>query len=544
MACNIANRKFIFITGGVVSSLGKGVTGASLGVLLKSMGYKVTMMKLDPYLNIDPGTLSPYQHGEVFVTDNGSETDLDLGHYERFIDEKLSKNNSVTTGQIYSKILDKERKGEYDGGTVQVLPHVTDAIKESIWKVAEGEDAQITIVEIGGTVGDMEGLPFIEAIRQMRGDAGSDNTLYVHVTLVPYIKAAGELKTKPTQHSVRELSGMGVRPDILMCRSDRPLGEGIKRKIAFMCNLKQECVIENTDVETIYQLPLLLKEQEADKLVCRLLNIEPKESDMGEWSRMVQRMLHPSRKAKIALVGKYVSLRDAYLSVSEALKHAGAFHDAKVEIEWVDSENLTGENLNEAIGDADGILVPGGFGIRGTEGKILAIQYAREHQIPFLGICLGLQMAVVEYSRNVLGMEDANSTEFDPDTHYPVIDLMPDQHGVQRGGTMRMGRYACETFEGTKAREIYGQPLIYERHRHRYELNPALRDQIFTKDLMVGGINPERNLVEMVELKGHPWFVAVQFHPEFTSRTMRPNPLFRDFVGAALQHHESGGQGK
>jgi CTP synthase len=542
VACNLANRKFIFITGGVVSSLGKGVAGASLGVLLKGMGRKVTMMKLDPYLNIDPGTLSPYQHGEVFVTDNGSETDLDLGHYERFIDERLSHNNSVTTGQIYSRILDRERKGEYDGGTVQVLPHVTDAIKESIWKVADGEDAEITIVEIGGTVGDMEGLPFIEAIRQMRGDAGASNTLYVHVTLVPYIKAAGELKTKPTQHSVRDLSGMGVRPDILMCRSDRPLGESIKQKIAFMCNLKQECVIENIDVETIYQLPLLLKEQKVDKLVCRLLDMQQRESDIHEWSKLVVKMLNPCRKTTIALVGKYTSLRDAYLSVNEAFIHAGAFHDAKVEVKWVDSELLSDESLEETLGDVDGILVPGGFGIRGSQGKLRAIRYARERGIPFFGICLGLQMAVVEYARNVLGMEGANSTEFDPDTHYPVIDLMPDQLGVPRGGTMRMGRYACKTLEGTKARSIYGQPLIYERHRHRYELNPALREQLFTGDLIVGGINPERDLVEMVELKGHPWFVAVQFHPEFTSRAMRPNPLFRDFVGAALRHQDNGGQ--
>lgn len=534
-----SGRKFIFITGGVVSGLGKGVAGAALGMLLKNRGYRVTMMKLDPYINVDPGTLSPFQHGEVFVTDNGSETDLDLGHYERFIDETLSQYSSVTTGQIYARILEEERNGLYGGHTLQVVPHVTRAIEQSILRTAEHDNADITIVEIGGTVGDIEGLPFLEAVRQLSIKLGEQNYVFAHVTLIPYLRSSGELKTKPTQHSVRELGSNGINPNLLICRSDRPIGQELHEKIAIMCSLPVDSIIDNPDVDTLYEVPLVFARQKADEQILRRFGLPLNRQDLTQWMDVVERIKHPEQTVRIALVGKYVALHDAYLSVMESLNHAGAHHRARVEIQWVDSETVTDDNAAQILSVAHGILVPGGFGSRGIEGKISAVRYARENGIPFLGLCLGLQMAVIEYARNVLGMQRAHTTEIDPDTPYPVIDIMPDQVGVQLGGTMRMGRYRCDLVPGTRVADAYGQQTIYERHRHRYEFNNDLRDQVFSRDLMIAGINPERNLVEIVELANHPWFAAVQFHPEFLSRPNRPHPLFVGFVGAAIAHQQA-----
>ena len=527
--------KVVFITGGVMSSLGKGVTSASLGMLLKSRGYRVTMMKLDPYLNVDPGTMNPYQHGEVFVTDNGSETDLDLGHYERFIDRSLSGANSVTSGRVYSDLLECERRGDFNGGTVQVIPHVTGSIKDHIRKVAQSGDADITLVEIGGTVGDIESLPFVEAISQFRTEAGIGNTLSIHLTYIPFLNAAGEHKTKPTQHSVRQLCSYGIQPDILVCRCQTPINNEIKNKISYLCNIAPGCVIENCDVRTIYEVPLMLEQEGLCTQALKKLGLEDHPHDLTAWREMVERIVAPKREVTVALVGKYVKLHDAYLSVSESLCHAGAFHDARVNIHWVESDEITRENIDSLLGDCDAILIPGGFGPRGTEGKILAVEYARTHQKPYFGICLGMQMAVIEYARNVLGMTGANSTEMEPSTPYPVIDLMQNQVGITHlGGTQRLGRYACQIAPDTLASKAYEQTLVQERHRHRYEFNAQYADQLFSKDMRPAGINPDSGLVEIVEIRNHPWFVGVQFHPEFLSRPMRPHPLFRDFIGAAL----------
>ncbi len=533
--------KYIFITGGVMSSLGKGVTSASLGMLLKSRGYSVTMMKFDPYLNVDPGTMNPYQHGEVYVTDNGGETDLDLGHYERFIDHSLSKENSVTSGKVYSDLLERERRGDFNGGTVQVVPHVTNSIKKAIRDVGQSDKADFLLIEVGGTVGDIESLPFMEAISQFRTEAGYCNSLCLHLTYIPYIKAVGELKTKPTQHSVRQLCSLGIQPDILICRTEHELGSEIKNKISYLCNVARGCVIENNDVATIYEVPLMLEREGLCTQVLEKLGMQDKPHDLSDWRKMVSHMVAPKREVTVALVGKYIKLHDAYLSVAESLSHAGAYHDARVHIHWVESDEITPENVDELLGCADAVLIPGGFGPRGTEGKILAVHHARVHHKPFLGICLGLQMAVIEYARNVCQMEGANSTEMDPDTSYPVIDLMETQVGVTHlGGTQRLGQYTCKLEENTKSMDAYGTPVIHERHRHRYEFNAFYADRLFDGDLKKAGTNPETGLVEIIELTEHPWFVGVQFHPEFLSRPMRPHPLFRDFIGASLLHHEGG----
>ena len=527
--------KFIFVTGGVVSSLGKGITAASLGRLLKSRGISVTIAKLDPYLNVDPGTMSPFQHGEVFVTKDGAETDLDLGHYERFIDEELTHLNSVTTGKIYWSILNKERRGDYLGATVQVIPHVTNEIKCRIHEVAEESQADVVIVEIGGTVGDIESLPYLEAIRQMKSDVGRDNCLYIHVTLVPYIKSAEELKTKPTQHSVKELRSIGIQPDVIVCRSDRPLGHKIREKIALFCDIDKDAVIPNLDAETIYDVPLIFAEEGLDEIVIKKLQLNCSDHDLIEWRQMVEKIKTPKHAVRIAIVGKYVALPDAYLSVAEALKHGGIANDTHVEIKWIDSEKLEEDGfINEALADVDGILVPGGFGHRGVEGKILAAKYAREHKLPYLGICLGMQTAIIEYSRNVLGFAGANSSEFDTNTPYPVIDLLPDQDPAKLGGTMRLGNYPLEVVPGTKLAEIYNNQNVLERHRHRYEVNPNFVEQLKAAGLVVSGVWKEGHLVEAIELKDHPWFVATQYHPEFKSRPTSPHPLFASFIAAAL----------
>lgn len=530
--------KFIFVTGGVVSSLGKGITAASLGRLLKSRGVKVSVLKLDPYINVDPGTMSPYQHGEVFVTDDGAETDLDLGHYERFIDENLTKNNNVTTGKIYWSVISKERKGDYLGGTVQVIPHITNEIKDRIFRVARETQADVVLVEVGGTVGDIESLPFLEAIRQIKTDVGVRDVMYIHVTLVPYIGASTELKTKPTQHSVKELRGIGIQPDVIVCRSERPLSDELKGKIALFCDIKKEAVIPNMDVATIYEVPLVMEEAGLDQIVCDRLGIECGERDLKDWRDFVARMKSPKHRVTIAIVGKYVALPDAYLSVAEALRHAGVAHQTGVTIKWVDSEKLEqGESVEKVFADVDGILVPGGFGNRGIEGKIKAIQYAREQGRPYLGICLGMQCAVIEFARHVCGMEKANSFEFDPDSPYHVIDLLPEQKEVEEmGGTMRLGLDPVRLFPGSKAYELYGQELIYERHRHRYEVNNQYLNRLREGGLKISGILPDRNLVEVIELPDHPWFVAAQYHPEFKSRPHRPQALFTGFIGAALKH--------
>ena len=534
------STKYIFITGGVVSSLGKGITAASLGRLLKSRGLSVAIQKLDPYINVDPGTMSPFQHGEVFVTADGAETDLDLGHYERFIDEDLTQLSNVTAGKIYWSIITKERRGDFLGRTVQVIPHVTNEIKERILQVAKERRVDVVIVEVGGTVGDIESLPFLEAIRQLKGELGREHCLYVHVTLVPYIKASRELKTKPTQHSVKELRSLGIQPDIIVCRSEQPLPEEVRTKIALFCDIDPRAVIPNQDVETIYEVPLLLEEAGLDQIVMEKLNLPAGERDLAEWRAMVERMRHPRHEVEIAVVGKYVAAPDAYLSVVEALTHGGAAHDTRVKIRWVPSEDLEHQPADRVLDGVDGILVPGGFGSRGVEGMVVAARYARERKIPYFGICLGMQVAVIEIARNVCGLEGANSSEFDPDTPHPVVDLMPDQADVDNlGGTMRLGLYPCVLEEGSLSRELYGEAVVYERHRHRFELNNAYRSVLADAGLRFVGASPDGRLVEMVELPDHPWFIGCQFHPEWRSRPNRPHPLYRGFVGAALAFREA-----
>jgi len=533
--------KYIFVTGGVVSSLGKGITAASLGRLLKSRGYKVTVQKFDPYINIDPGTMSPYQHGEVFVTDDGAETDLDLGHYERFIDINLSKSSNVTTGKIYQSVITKERRGDYLGGTVQVIPHITNEIKSRVFRVGNNENADFVITEIGGTVGDIESLPFLEAIRQVKKDVGKNDVLYIHVTLVPYIGAAGELKTKPTQHSVKELRSIGITPDILVCRSEHPMSEDMIAKLAMFCDVDKEAVIQNLTAKSIYEVPQLLEEQHMDDIVLQKLDMPLKPKDMSGWHDMVDRILkHYDRKVTIAVTGKYVELQDAYISITESLKHAAVHNETEIDIRWVNAEHIEapGTDLDKVFEGVDGILVPGGFGDRGIEGKISAVRYAREHKIPFFGICLGMQCAVIEFARNVCGIKDANSSEFRANVP-AVIDLMPDQVDVEdKGGTMRLGLYPCKVYPGTLTEKAYGQPLVYERHRHRYEFNNEYREQMTGCGLVLGGISPDDRLVEIVELpeSEHPWFLGCQFHPEFKSRPTKAHPLFRDFIAAALEY--------
>lgn len=538
------NTKYIFVTGGVVSSLGKGITAASLGRLLKSRGYRVTIQKFDPYINIDPGTMSPYQHGEVFVTDDGAETDLDLGHYERFIDINLSKNSNTTTGKIYQSVINKERRGDYLGGTVQVIPHITNEIKERVFRVGQQDNADFVITEIGGTVGDIESLPFLEAIRQVKKDVGKNDVLYIHVTLVPYISAAGELKTKPTQHSVKELRSIGISPDIIVCRSEKPISKEMREKMAMFCDVDPDAVIQNLTARSIYEVPMLMEEQGLDTIVLRKLEMEDKPKDMQGWHDMVARILKKyDKKVTIAVVGKYVALQDAYISITESLRHAAVANEAELDIHWVNAEEIEADDTDMAkiMAGVDGILVPGGFGNRGIEGKIKAIQYAREHKIPFFGICLGMQCAVIEFARHVCGMADANSSEFNPNSTHPVIDLMPEQLDVEDlGGTMRLGLYPCKVYPDTLTSKAYNAELIYERHRHRYEFNNAFREEIVGKGLVLGGTLPNGRLVEIVELpeSEHPWFLGAQFHPEFKSRPTNPHPLFREFVGAAVKHHK------
>lgn len=529
--------KYIFVTGGVVSSLGKGITAASLGRLLKNRGINVTIQKFDPYINVDPGTMSPYQHGEVFVTDDGAETDLDLGHYERFIDINLNKYSNVTTGKVYSSVLRKERRGDYLGGTVQVIPHITNEIKDRLFRAGKETNADVVITEIGGTVGDIESLPFLEAIRQVKSDVGSHNVMYIHCTLVPYIKAAGEMKTKPTQHSVKELRSLGIQPNLIVPRTEIPLTQDQKDKIALFCDIDKRAVIECVDADHLLSIPLALQAQGMDQIVCEHLQLDCKEADMTEWTALLEKVRNLSKKTKIGLVGKYVELQDAYLSVVEALKHAGYAFDSDIEIKWINSENVNAENVNELLDEVDGVLVPGGFGDRGIEGKIEAIRYAREQKKPFLGICLGMQLASIEFARNVLGLKDAHSSEIKPDTEHPIIDLLPEQKDIEDlGGTLRLGLYPCKLKEGTQAYEAYQEAVVYERHRHRYEFNNEYRPAMEEAGFVFSGTSPDGRLVEVVELKDHPWFVASQFHPEFVSRPNRPQPLFREFIQASLKN--------
>lgn len=529
--------KYIFVTGGVVSSLGKGITAASLGQLLKARGYKIAIQKFDPYINVDPGTMSPYQHGEVFVTDDGAETDLDLGHYERFIDINLSKNSNITTGKIYWSVLTKERRGDYLGATIQVIPHVTNEIKDRLTRSAKESGADVIITEIGGTVGDIESLPFLEAIRQMKYDVGAENVMYIHLTLLPYLSKAGEIKTKPTQHSVKELREIGIQPDLIVCRTEREISQEMKDKIALFCSVKAENVIQNLDADTLYSVPLTLEEEGLSEKVCNFFGLPAGEPDLTQWQAVVETEKRLRTSVTIGLVGKYVELKDAYLSVAEALKHGGIANEVAVDIKWIHSEDLESGSVQEALEGCDGIIVPGGFGYRGVEGKIAAVSYARTHGIPFFGICLGLQMAVVEFARRVAGLPEAHSAELNGLTPDPVIDLMPDQKDVEdKGGTMRLGLYPCKLTEGTKAYAAYGEALIYERHRHRYEFNNAYRERITGAGLVLSGVSPDERLVEIVELPDHPWFVAVQFHPEFKSRPTKAHPLFRDFISAAKAH--------
>lgn len=533
--------KYIFITGGVVSGLGKGITAASLGRLLKSRGLKVTAQKLDPYLNVDPGTMNPVQHGEVFVTDDGAETDLDLGHYERFIDESLSQNSNLTSGRVYWKVISDERKGVYGGQTIQIIPHVTNEIKRYINRNAD-TGADVCLVEIGGTVGDIESQPFLEAIRQFAVEAGRENCLFIHVTLVPYLAASDELKSKPTQHSVKEMLSIGISPDIIVCRTEHPLTDDIKNKIALFCNVDKECVIENNNCDILYAVPIMLKEQHMDDVVIKKLGIECGEPNLEDWENMLYALRNPKQTVKIAMVGKYVELHDSYISVNEALKHGGIETRSAVDIDWIDSETLEGDdvNLDDVLGDVDGILVPGGFGSRGIEGKINACQYARTHGIPYLGICLGMQIAIIEFARHVLGMNGANSAEINPDTPFPVIDILPEQKEVtDMGGTMRLGQYPCTLNPESKSYELYGASMIYERHRHRYEVNNDYRNDLLSGGMIFAGTSPDNHIVEMVEIPNHPWFAACQFHPEFKSRPNKPHPLFRGFVTAAAKHKNS-----
>ncbi|WP_335871447.1 CTP synthase [Bacillus sp. 2205SS5-2] len=531
--------KYIFVTGGVVSSLGKGITAASLGRLLKNRGLKVTIQKFDPYINVDPGTMSPYQHGEVFVTDDGAETDLDLGHYERFVDINLTKYSSVTTGKIYSTVLKKERRGDYLGGTVQVIPHITNEIKERVYRAGRETNADVVITEIGGTVGDIESLPFLEAIRQIKSDVGREGVMYVHCTLVPYIRAAGEMKTKPTQHSVKELRSLGIQPNVIVLRTEMPISQDMKDKIALFCDIDTNAVIEAGDADTLYAVPLALQAQHLDQIACDHLQLQTNEPDMTEWKELVDKVRNLSSKTTIALIGKYVELQDAYISVVEALKHAGYNFDTDVQVKWLNSELMTADNVEEKLAGVDGVLIPGGFGDRGVEGKIIATQYAREHKIPFLGICLGMQLASVEYARNVLGLDGAHSAELNPETPHPVIDLLPEQKDIEDlGGTLRLGLYPCKLTRGSKAQEAYGEEVIYERHRHRFEFNNYYREKMEKAGFIFSGTSPDGRLVEIIELADHPWFVASQFHPEFTSRPTRPQPLFRDFVNASMRKNK------
>ena len=527
--------KYVFVTGGVVSGLGKGICAASLGRLLKQRGLRVKNQKFDPYLNVDPGTMSPYQHGEVFVTDDGAETDLDLGHYERFVDESLSGASSVSAGKIYWNVLNRERQGAYLGGTVQIIPHVTDEIKRCIYQM-ESEDIDVLISEIGGTVGDIESQPFLEAIRQVAVEKGRQNVLYIHVPLIVQIPGSGELKSKPTQHSVKELLSVGIQPDILVCRTDAEISEDVRHKIALFCNVEPDCVIQNLTAQTLYEAPLLLEREGLADCVCRKLGLGNVQPDLTEWTEMVRRIKAAKRHVRIALVGKYIQLHDAYLSVSESLFHAAAANDAVCDIKWVDSEELTQENINDVLGDCEGILVPGGFGDRGIEGMILAARYAREKDVPYLGICLGMQIAVIEFARNVVGWADATSAEFTSSSLHRVIDLMPEQQGITaKGGTMRLGQYPCALDKESKAYELYGEETVYERHRHRYELNNDFREELCEKGLRLAGLSPDGRLVEVVENPANRWFVAAQFHPEFKSRPNKPQPLFYGFVKAALE---------
>ncbi len=533
--------KYVFVTGGVVSGLGKGITAASLGRLLKARGYSVTMQKFDPYINIDPGTMNPIQHGEVFVTDDGTETDLDLGHYERFIDESLDKNSNVTTGKIYWSVLQKERHGDYGGGTVQVIPHITNEIKSRFYRGKTPDEERIAIIEVGGTAGDIESQPFLEAIRQFQHDVGHENAILIHVTLIPYLKASGELKTKPTQASVKELQGMGLWPDILVCRSEYPLSQDIKDKIALFCNVPESRVLQNLDVEYLYEAPLAMEKENLAKVVCECLKLPCPQPDLTDWESMVDALRHPEQDVEIAMVGKYVQLHDAYLSVVEALKHGGIQSRASVHIRWVDSEEITDtDTCAQLLKGVNGILVPGGFGTRGTEGKILAVRYARENKIPFLGICLGMQMAIVEFARHVLGYHDANSIELDPNTMHPVIALMPEQDGIEDiGGTLRLGAYPCILADGTKARELYGTKEISERHRHRYEVNNDYREKLQEAGMTLAGLSPDGRIVEMIELKEHPFFIGTQGHPEFKSRPNHAHPLFGGFIAAAAAYKKN-----
>ncbi len=526
--------KYVFVTGGVVSGLGKGITAASLGRLLKARGYHVTMQKFDPYINVDPGTMNPIQHGEVFVTDDGTETDLDLGHYERFIDENLNFNSNVTTGKIYWSVLNKERHGDYGGGTVQVIPHVTNEIKDRINKEGHSEKDTISIIEIGGTVGDIESQPFLEAFRQFQAEVGRENVIMIQVTLIPYLKASGEMKTKPTQMSVKALQSMGIWPDILVCRSDYPVDDQMKKKIALFCNVKPEHVLQNLDAKSLYEVPLMMEEERLAHAVCDCLHIPCPEPDLTQWKQMVDDFHNPKHNVTIALVGKYVELHDAYLSVVEALKHGGIANKAEVDIKWVDSEKITKENVAEMLDDADGIIVPGGFGKRGTEGMVITAEYARTTRKPYLGICLGMQIAIIEFARNVCGL-DAASSEFAPDSPHPVICLLPGQDEIEnRGGTLRLGSYPCRLQPNTLARELYGKEDITERHRHRYEVNNEYRDMLTGNGMTLSGLSPDGYIVEMIEIKDHPYFVATQAHPEFKSRPDAPHPLFRGLIEASL----------
>ncbi len=529
------SAKYIFVTGGVVSGLGKGITAASLGRLLKQRGYKVTIQKFDPYINVDPGTMSPYQHGEVFVTDDGAETDLDLGHYERFVDENLTVNSNVTTGRVYRNVIEKERRGDYLGATVQVIPHITNEIKNKVYSAAKDANADVVITEIGGTVGDIESTPFLEAIRQVGTEQGRNNVAYIHVTLVPYIAGSEELKSKPTQHSTKELLSIGIQPDIIVCRSEMPIPEDMQAKIALFCNIRKDDVIQNLTAPSLYEVPLWLEKEGLAESVCDHLGLEKRTPDLAEWTEMVKRAENADKKVVIGLVGKYVELHDAYLSVAEALRHGGIVNDAAVDIRWIDSEEITPENVGSKLKECEGIIVPGGFGKRGIEGMIEAIRYARENRVPFFGICLGMQMAVTEFARNAAGITDANSAEFS-DTPDPVIHIMEDQKNVsEKGGTMRLGLYPCKLAPDSKCREIYGEELIYERHRHRYEFNNAYRSILARGGMKMSGLSPDERLVEIVELPDHPWFVGVQFHPEFKSRPNKPHKLFADFIKASMK---------
>lgn len=529
--------KYIIITGGVVSSIGKGITSASMGRILRSYGLKVAAIKIDPYLNWDSGTLNPYQHGEVFVTNDGMETDLDLGHYERFLDVELPGLSNITTGKVYKSVISKEREGKFLGACVQVIPHITNEIKEMIRLISDNGDYDVVLIELGGTVGDIESQPFLESIRQFQHEVGHENAILIHVTLIPYLKASGEMKTKPTQASVKELQGMGIRPDILVCRTEHPLEAGIKDKIALFCNVPKSHVLQNLDVEILYDAPLAMEEEHLAQVACECLHLDCPEPDLDEWRAMCKAWKNPTKKVTVALVGKYIQLHDAYISVVEALKHGGVYNSCDVTIKWIDSETVTPETADELLSDVSGILVPGGFGDRGTEGKIEAIRYAREHNIPFLGLCLGMQLSIVEFARNVIGYDDAHSVELNPNTTHPVIHLMPDQEGIDDiGGTLRLGSYPCVLDKTSKAYELYGEELIHERHRHRYEVNNDYRKVLTENGMMLSGISPDGRIVEMIELKNHPWFIATQAHPELKSRPNRPHPLFRGFITAALEY--------